>query len=95
MSNSSPTIKVTLNTLAGLKAKGERFACVTAYDATFAEIASSAGIEVLLVGDTLGMVVQGHDSTLPVTMEHILYHLEAVKRGNVNSRNPWTGRTGG
>lgn len=81
--NSKP--KVTLNTLAALKAKGERFACVTAYDAAFAEIASSAGIEVLLVGDSLGMVVQGHDSTLPVTVEDILYHLEAVKRGNAGS----------
>ena len=85
MSSISAKAKVTLNTLAALKAKGERFACVTAYDATFAEIASSAGIEVLLVGDSLGMVIQGHDSTLPVTMEDILYHLDAVRRGNVNS----------
>lgn len=76
---------VTLNTLTALKTKGERFACITAYDATFAEIASSAGIEVVLVGDSLGMVIQGHDSTLPVTMEDILYHLEAVKRGNAGS----------
>ena len=76
---------VTLNTLTALKAKGERFACITAYDATFAEIASSVGIEVVLVGDSLGMVLQGHDSTLPVTMEDILYHLEAVKRGNAGA----------
>ena len=85
MSSTSSKPKVTLKTLAALKAKGERFSCVTAYDATFAEIASSAGIEVLLVGDTLGMVIQGHDSTLPVTMDHILYHLDAVKRGNSGS----------
>lgn len=85
MSSISSKAKVTLKALAALKAKGERFACVTAYDSVFAEIASSAGIEVLLVGDTLGMVIQGHDSTLPVTMENILYHLEAVKRGNVGS----------
>ncbi|MGH9435277.1 MAG: 3-methyl-2-oxobutanoate hydroxymethyltransferase [Terriglobia bacterium] len=77
--------RVTLNTLGALKAKGERFACITAYDATFAGIASGVGIEVLLVGDTLGMVIQGHDSTLPVTMEDILYHLDAVKRGNIGS----------
>lgn len=76
---------VTLNTLTTLKAKGERFACITAYDAIFAEIASSVGIEVVLVGDSLGMVIQGQDSTLPVTMEDILYHLEAVKRGNAGS----------
>lgn len=85
VSSISQKAKVTLNTLTALKAKGEPFACVTTYDATFAEIASSAGIEVLLVGDTLGMVIQGHDSTLPVTMENILYHLEAVRRGNLNS----------
>ncbi len=85
VSSISSKAKVTLNTLTGLKAKGEPFACVTAYDATFAEIASSAGIEVLLVGDSLGMVIQGHDSTLSVTMEDILYHLQAVTRGNVNS----------
>lgn len=76
---------MTLNTLTTLKAKGERFACITAYDAIFAEIASSVGIEVVLVGDSLGMVIQGQDSTLPVTMEDILYHLEAVKRGNAGS----------
>jgi len=64
-----------------MKSRHERFTCVTAYDATFAEIASSAGVEVILVGDSLGMVLQGHDSTLPVTMEDVLYHLEMVKRG--------------
>lgn len=85
VSGISSKTKVTLNTLTALKLKGERFACVTAYDATFAEIASSAGIEILLVGDSLGMVVQGHDSTLPVTIEEVVYHLDAVKRGNVGS----------
>ena len=85
MSSTSSKPKVTLNTLISLKAKGERFACITAYDATFAEIASSVGIEIVLVGDSLGMVIQGHDSTLPVTVEDIVYHLEAVKRGNVGS----------
>ena len=85
MASSSMRQNVTLQTLSALKARGERFACITAYDATFAEIASSVGIEVVLVGDSLGMVIQGHDSTLPVTMEDILYHLEAVKRGNVGS----------
>ena len=85
MSRTDFTANVTLNTLASLKATGERFACVTAYDATFAGIASGVGIEVVLVGDSLGMVVQGYDSTLPVTMEDVLYHLEAVKRGSVGS----------
>ena len=85
MSDAHSKAKITLNTLGALKARGERFACVTAYDATFAQIASSVGIEVILVGDTLGMVIQGHDSTLPVTMQDILYHLDAVKRGNVGA----------
>jgi len=85
MSTVNAKAKVTLKTLETLKGSGERFACVAVYDATFAEIASTAGIEVLLVGDSLGMVIQGHDSTLPVTMEDILYHLEAVARGNVTS----------
>ena len=85
MSSTYSKANVTLSTLTAMKAKGERFACVTAYDATFTEIASSVGIEVILVGDSLGMVIQGHDSTLPVTMEDLLYHLEAVKRGNVRS----------
>jgi 3-methyl-2-oxobutanoate hydroxymethyltransferase len=77
--------KVTLNTLAALKSRAEPFACITAYEATLANIASSVGIEVLLVGDTLGMVIQGHDSTLPVTMKDMLYHLKAVHRGNTGS----------
>ena len=59
MSSTSSKAKITMSALNALKAKGERFASVTAYDATFAEIASSAGIEVLLVGDSLGMVQIG------------------------------------
>jgi 3-methyl-2-oxobutanoate hydroxymethyltransferase len=77
--------KVTLSSLQKLKEQGKKFACITAYDATFAQIASTQGIEVLLVGDSLGMVVQGHDSTLPVTMEDILYHLRMVQRGNAGA----------
>lgn len=65
-----------------MKTAGEKFACITSYDALFAEICSKSGIEVLLVGDTLGMVLQGHDSTLPVTMDDMLYHTACVKRGN-------------
>lgn len=58
---------------------------VTVYDATFAHWASTSGIEVLLVGDTLGMVLQGHDSTLKVTLEHMAYHTDMVARGNQGS----------
>src|SRR5690554_7191532 len=73
---------ITLTTLNKLKQSGEKFTCLTAYDATFAHLESTAGIEVLLVGDSLGMVLQGHDSTLPVSVEDMAYHTAAVKRGN-------------
>lgn len=73
---------ITLTTLNKLKQSGEKFACLTAYDATFAHLESTAGVEVLLIGDSLGMVLQGHDSTLPVTVEEMAYHTASVKRGN-------------
>lgn len=72
---------VTLSTLRARKQAGEPFSCLTAYDASFARAASEAGIEVLLVGDSLGMVLQGHASTLPVTLEDICYHTRCVARG--------------
>ena len=72
---------VTLSTLSAHKRAGETFSCLTAYDASFARAASDAGIEVLLVGDSLGMVLQGHDSTLPVTLDDICYHTRCAARG--------------
>lgn len=75
----SPT---TLYTLQAMKERGEKFACLTAYDALFAGLCCDAGVELLLTGDSLGMVLQGHDSTLPVTMEDMIYHMQCVKRGN-------------
>lgn len=74
--------KITLSKLKAMKAAGERFAVLTAYDATFANLISSAGVEVMLVGDSLGMVLRGYDSTVPVTMQDIIYHVQAVSRGN-------------
>lgn len=82
MSQHTPAKNVTLKTLLGIRERGEKFACLTAYDALFAGIVSSSGVEVILVGDSLGMVLQGHDSTLPVTMHDMIYHMECVKRGN-------------
>jgi 3-methyl-2-oxobutanoate hydroxymethyltransferase len=73
---------VTLTTLQSLKLKGEKIAMLTCYDATFAHACCQAGVEVLLVGDSLGMVLQGHDSTLPVTTDELAYHTASVKRGN-------------
>ena len=72
--------KVTISTLDTMKAAGEKFVCITAYDATFARIISDVGAETILVGDSLGMVLQGHDSTIPVTIEHMAYHTECVCR---------------
>jgi 3-methyl-2-oxobutanoate hydroxymethyltransferase len=73
--------KVTIHTLKRLKQAGQKITMVTAYDATFARILDDAGAEVLLVGDSLGMVVQGNESTLPVTMDQMVYHCRAVSRG--------------
>lgn len=73
--------KVTIQTLKKMKAAGEKVVMVTAYDATFARILDDGGADVLLVGDSLGNVIQGQDSTLPVTVDHVVYHTAAVKRG--------------
>jgi 3-methyl-2-oxobutanoate hydroxymethyltransferase len=73
--------KVTIHTLKKQKAAGQKICMVTAYDATFARILDEAGTDVLLVGDSLGMVVQGNDSTLPVTMDQMVYHSKAVTAG--------------
>lgn len=75
-------MSITLQSLQDTKRKHERFAVVTAYDATFARAACEAGVEVILVGDSLGMVLQGQPSTLPVTVEQMAYHTAAVSRGN-------------
>ena len=72
---------VTLNTLGQMKQRGEKIACLTAYDASFAALLDAAGVDVVLVGDSLGMVIQGHDTTVPVTMDHMVYHSAAVARG--------------
>ena len=55
-------------------ASGEKIACLTAYDASFAVLVDEAGVDVVLVGDSLGMVIQGHDTTVPVTMDDMVYH---------------------
>jgi 3-methyl-2-oxobutanoate hydroxymethyltransferase len=77
----SPERPVTVPHLRKMKRDGERITMVTAYDATFARLFDEAGIDVLLVGDSLGMVVQGRDSTLPVTVDEMIYHCRAVARG--------------
>ena len=73
--------KQNLQRLKQAKTENRRFATLTAYDATFARIADEAEVECLLVGDSLGNVIQGQRSTVPVTMEHMVYHTECVARG--------------
>ena len=79
------TKQVTVNTLQKLKNSGEKFVVIALYDAHMAAMAQRCGVEVVLVGDSLGMTVLGYDSTIPVTMEHMIYHVEAVARGNKKS----------
>jgi 3-methyl-2-oxobutanoate hydroxymethyltransferase len=78
---SAPKKRVTIHELRRMKDSGEKIAMVTAYDATAARLVAAAGVDVVLVGDSLGMVVQGHDSTLPVTLDQMIYHSAAVRRG--------------
>ncbi|MEF9995419.1 MAG: 3-methyl-2-oxobutanoate hydroxymethyltransferase [Burkholderiaceae bacterium] len=77
---------ITLTKLAQMRAAGEPIAMLTCYDASFAAVLDAAGVHSILVGDSLGMVVQGHGSTLPVTLADVAYHTAAVARGN---RHAW------
>ncbi|HMA13086.1 MAG TPA: 3-methyl-2-oxobutanoate hydroxymethyltransferase [Steroidobacteraceae bacterium] len=72
---------VTLATLDKMRADGEAIAALTCYDASFAVLLDEADVDMVLVGDSLGMVIQGHDTTVPVTMDHMVYHTRAVARG--------------
>ncbi|WP_312927957.1 3-methyl-2-oxobutanoate hydroxymethyltransferase [Pseudescherichia sp.] len=74
----------TLSWLQKCKQEQKRFATITAYDYSFARLFAEEGINVMLVGDSLGMTVQGHDSTLPVTVADIAYHTQSVRRGAPN-----------
>jgi len=82
---SSPRTAITVPRLHEMKAKGEKIVVLTAYDASFAAQCDAAGIDVVLVGDSLGMVVQGRSSTLPVTLDEMVYHTAAVARGLTHS----------
>ena len=72
---------VNVSSLRAMKDRGEPIACLTAYDASFAHLVDRAGTDIVLVGDSLGMVIQGHDTTVPVTVQDIIYHSRAVRRG--------------
>jgi 3-methyl-2-oxobutanoate hydroxymethyltransferase len=72
---------VNVSTLRRMKAEGEKIASITCYDASFAALVDEADADVVLVGDSLGMVIQGHDTTVPVTLDNIIYHCRAVAMG--------------
>jgi 3-methyl-2-oxobutanoate hydroxymethyltransferase len=74
--------RLTVPALAAMAREGTKIAMLTAYDASFAALADRAGVDVLLVGDSLGMVIQGHDSTLPVSLDDVLYHTRCVAAGS-------------
>jgi 3-methyl-2-oxobutanoate hydroxymethyltransferase len=75
-------MRVTIPQLQERARSGEKLVMLTAYDASFAQISEAAGVEILLIGDSLGMVIQGQDSTLPVTLEQAEYHVRCVARGS-------------
>jgi len=75
-------MRTTLSKLQAMRDKGEKIAVLTCYDASFAALLEAQGVDVLLVGDSLGMVLQGHESTLPVTLDDMAYHTACVARGS-------------
>ena len=75
------TTRLTVRDIVAMKREGKRIAALTAYDYTSARMVDAAGIPLILIGDTLGMVVQGEDTTLPVTLDHVIYHARIVSRG--------------
>jgi 3-methyl-2-oxobutanoate hydroxymethyltransferase len=76
---------VTLYRLRAMHASGEKIAMLTCYDASFARLLDEAGVDVMLVGDSLGMVLQGHDNTVPVLLDEMAYHTQCVARGNTHA----------
>jgi 3-methyl-2-oxobutanoate hydroxymethyltransferase len=85
MSSQNAATRLTLRKLQERAQAGEKLVMLTAYDASFARISDDAGVDILLIGDSLGMVIQGHDSTLPVTMEQTEYHVRCVARGSARA----------
>src|SRR3979411_1168846 len=73
--------KITTHTLQKMKANGERISMLTAYDFSFAKIFDAAGIDVILVGDSASNVMAGHETTLPITLDQMIYHASSVIRG--------------
>ena len=73
-----PTLGITISTLKQMRVDQEKIACLTAYDASFAKVLDAAGVDLILIGDSLGMVIQGHESTVSVSMDDVIYHTRCV-----------------
>ena len=84
-SHQKTTQKVTVKKLLQMKSEAEKIVCLTAYDVSFAKLLDDAGVDIVLVGDSLGMVMQGLDNTLPVTMDDMVYHGRCVANGLKNA----------
>lgn len=84
-SHQKTTQKVTVKKLLQMKSEAEKIVCLTAYDVSFAKLLDDAGVDIVLVGDSLGMVMQGLDNTLPVTMDDMVYHGRCVSNGLKNA----------
>ncbi|WIY53137.1 3-methyl-2-oxobutanoate hydroxymethyltransferase [Devosia sp. YIM 151766] len=82
MSAHTPTRRLTIRDIAAMRQRGEAIAMLTAYDATMARLVEMAGTDMILIGDSLGNVVLGHETTLPVTLDDMIRHAAAVKRGS-------------
>ena len=76
---------INVSTLRKMKQAKEPIACLTAYDASYGALVDAAGADLILVGDSLGMVIQGHDTTVPVTVDDVVYHTRAVARGTARA----------
>ena len=85
MSTHTVTRRKTITDLRAMQQAGDKIVCLTSYDASFTAVIEAAGVDVILIGDSLGMVIQGHDSTLPVTMDDVVYHSQCVASANRTS----------
>src|SRR5574340_811848 len=81
------SMRTTLTALQAMRDKDEKIAVLTCYDASFAALLEAQGVDVLLVGDSLGMVLQGHETTLPVSLDDMVYHTACVARGAAQARS--------
>ena len=89
MTQNTTTKKITTHTLLKMKERGEKISMITAYDYSFARLFDAAGIDVVLVGDSASNVMAGHETTVPITLDQMIYHAQSVVRGIDRSLVVW------